>query len=198
MTQCKSCHRTTKSTARLVGRDPDALVTRTSPQVGWAARHESATWFTLTCMDAEQTQQALTLRERGRTWADIEHTIGVPHDELVASVAAEIERRQDANKLARMLEMVRLDSMLASIWPDAETGNLEAVNLILKIMERRSKYQGLDHADTIAAARLELDARQLDLIAAALAKALDNGGMGQKERLQVVTGFIEEVRELEG
>lgn len=42
------------------------------------------------------------------------------------------------------LELERLDAMQARLWPKAMAGELGAVDRILAIMKRRSKYLGLD------------------------------------------------------
>lgn len=50
------------------------------------------------------------------------------------------------------------------------SGSWKHVETALKITERRSKVMGLDHVDRIAQARVELEARQLDLLTRALEK----------------------------
>ena len=44
----------------------------------------------------------------------------------------------------RTIELQRLDSLLFSIWPEAQKGTLKAVDMVVKIMERRAKLLGLD------------------------------------------------------
>jgi hypothetical protein len=50
---------------------------------------------------------------------------------------------EDAKKL-RAIEVARLDEVHASKWPDAMRGDNKSIEIVLKIMERRSKLQGLD------------------------------------------------------
>ena len=44
----------------------------------------------------------------------------------------------------RSLELERLDLMLAAIWADAEAGNTKAIETVLRLMDRRARYLGLD------------------------------------------------------
>jgi hypothetical protein len=46
------------------------------------------------------------------------------------------------------LEQARLDEMWVSVYSDFKSGNLKAVEQLLKIMERRSKLLGLDTVQT--------------------------------------------------
>ena len=56
------------------------------------------------------------------------------------------ERKIDAADAYVSLELDRLDRMAAGIVKDAFDGNLSAIDRMLKIMERRSKYIGGDAA----------------------------------------------------
>lgn len=51
--------------------------------------------------------------------------------------------QEPANEL-RTLELTRLDAMLQATWDAAQRGLPQAVDRVLKIMERRAKYLGLD------------------------------------------------------
>jgi hypothetical protein len=44
----------------------------------------------------------------------------------------------------RQLERDRLDTMLDAIWPRVRAGELRVIDRALRIMERRSKLEGLD------------------------------------------------------
>ena len=44
----------------------------------------------------------------------------------------------------RLLELERLDRMLAGMWPKAIAGDPKAVAAAVKIMDRRAKYLGID------------------------------------------------------
>jgi hypothetical protein len=49
----------------------------------------------------------------------------------------------------RTMELERLDSLLLALWPRAIAGDYKAVDRVLKIMERRARYLGLDSADVL-------------------------------------------------
>lgn len=44
----------------------------------------------------------------------------------------------------RTLETTRIDAAIRAIWPDVMLGDLRAVDRLLKLMERRSRFLGLD------------------------------------------------------
>jgi hypothetical protein len=95
---------------------------------------------------ANRHRQAMTLRQAGLTYQQIA-------DELRYSDARSAERaviaglqtagREIANNLLP-LELDRLDAMQRAIWGDALAGDIAAIHTVLKIMERRAKYAGLD------------------------------------------------------
>lgn len=44
----------------------------------------------------------------------------------------------------RAVEIARLDGLMIALWPAARRGDLAAVDRVLKIMDRRAKFLGLD------------------------------------------------------
>ena len=46
--------------------------------------------------------------------------------------------------MVRSLELARLDEMLLGLWGKASRGELQSVDRVLKILERRARYLGLD------------------------------------------------------
>jgi hypothetical protein len=61
---------------------------------------------------------------------------------MVHTAIAEIPR--DAAEQVRALELERLNRMLDGVWPAAESGDPRAIDSVIKLMDRRSKYLGLD------------------------------------------------------
>lgn len=51
---------------------------------------------------------------------------------------------QEPAEEVRQLELARLDRMMLSIWTAAKRGELEAMDRVLRIMDRRARYLGLD------------------------------------------------------
>lgn len=101
---------------------------------------------------AERRRRALELRRAGVGYEDIVRL----HPELGyksrGACATDVKRalEQTITEPARdliQLELDRLDRMLLGLWNGAAKGNVAAVDRVLRIMERRARYQGLDHAD---------------------------------------------------
>jgi len=55
--------------------------------------------------------------------------------------------RQDANSL-RTQELQALDQLKQTLWAKGRQGNLQAIDRLLKISERRAKLLGIDAPDT--------------------------------------------------
>ena len=92
--------------------------------------------------------KALELRRMGRGYVDIASTIGISKSQAhrlvkqgLADARAQVEA--NANEL-KVEEISRLDAMLGGLWAGARSGNVAAVDRVLKIMERRAKLLGLD------------------------------------------------------
>lgn len=79
--------------------------------------------------------------------------------------------------------------LLQSLEQGIKSGSWKHIETALKITERRAKVMGLDHVDRIAQARVEIEARQLDLISRALEKALDVLGLDDAQR-ELATGTL--------
>jgi hypothetical protein len=61
---------------------------------------------------------------------------------LIQSAIREIKR--EPAEAVLQLELTRLDAMLLGVWSKAKTGDIQAINSALRIMERRAAYLGLD------------------------------------------------------
>jgi hypothetical protein len=95
---------------------------------------------------AQREGAALELRKAGRTYDEIARML----DYSERSGAAKAVRRalaatvQEPADELRRLEVERLDSLLAAMWPLAMDGKLGAVDRVLSLMDRRAKLLGLD------------------------------------------------------
>src|SRR5579884_1106966 len=103
---------------------------------------------------AQRRLNALTLRKAGQTFEAIGEALGVSAvrafqlvDEELRAINA--QRAEQAAELIR-LEQERLDALQSAVWPKAESGDLDAVSVVLKISARRSKLLGLDAPTKIA------------------------------------------------
>jgi hypothetical protein len=72
------------------------------------------------------------------------------------------------------MELARLDRLQAAVWGDAIAGDIAAIHTVLKIMERRAKYAGLD-APTRAAISVDSH-QQVDVTGAVLVIRADGNG----------------------
>jgi hypothetical protein len=93
----------------------------------------------------ERRRQALDLRKRGLTYPQIAKamsvSLGTAH-KLVQTAISDIPKELAED--VRLLELERLDRMLAGMWPKAIAGDPKAVAAAVKIMDRRAKYLGID------------------------------------------------------
>ncbi len=91
---------------------------------------------------------ALELRRAGHGYQEIANRLGcslsTAHGYIKEAMAeARVQIDADAAEL-KAEEYSRLDGMLAALWDAAKLGDLQAIDRVLKIMERRAKLLGLD------------------------------------------------------
>lgn len=91
---------------------------------------------------------AVEMRTKGHTYAQIAAVVGVSvqavHQAVVHYLEATRAVSREAAEEVRRLELDRLDRVLAVVGPMAEGGDLQAVDRLLRIQERRASLLGLD------------------------------------------------------
>lgn len=91
-------------------------------------------------------KQVAALRRQGASIADIARTLDIAErtarNDLTA-ILTSVRDTFDARE-TMMLELERLDRMQLAVYNDAINGDDKKIATVLKIMERRSKYLGLD------------------------------------------------------
>lgn len=98
--------------------------------------------------------RALELRKQGLSYRRIGAALGVSGKTAFTDVMdaladlAELQRGKAEDVLK--LELERLDDLLFSMYAQAKRGDQGAVDRILRIMDRRSRYLGLDAPQKIA------------------------------------------------
>lgn len=102
---------------------------------------------------AKRDAMACDLRRAGLTYQEIADALGLAdpssaRDAIIRSRKAII--KEPATELVAW-ETERLDTILAAIWPKVQKGDLRAIDRVLKVMERRAKYYGLDAPEKILA-----------------------------------------------
>ena len=95
----------------------------------------------------EKERQVVQYRQGGATFDAIAKKLGYA-DESGARLAFKraMERMRDdaLNNEMRELHRQRLEVALTAIWPDVVKGDLEAIKVMLKILERDAKMFGID------------------------------------------------------
>src|SRR5215212_5566001 len=100
----------------------------------------------------ERQAQALALHKAGLGYQVIADRLGYAgRSGAYKAVEAALHKtlQQPADEL-RTLELARLDRMQVAIWDKAISGNLRAVDRVLKIMKRRATLLGLDAPRQVA------------------------------------------------
>ena len=112
---------------------------------------------------AEAAEQCLQLRLTGATYDDIAKVMGCNKstakrriDRAIAAVT------QETARAVVLLENQRLDRAQRAIWPAVITGQLGAIDRLIKIQERRARLNGYD-----APQKVDLGVPDVDLAQAA-------------------------------
>lgn len=89
--------------------------------------------------------EALRLRSSGMTYREIAERQVTDVSTAHRRVARALEAvPYEAVEHHRQVEMERLDNLTAALWPSAMAGNVRAVEMVLKTMDRRAALLGLD------------------------------------------------------
>lgn len=117
--------------------------------------------------------QALQLRETGANYRQIAQALDISTSTAHSYVDEAMKEltREPAESLLQ-LELSRLDAMLLGIWKKASRGELHAIDRALRIMERRTKFAGLDQ---LAAQKIAQDGKDLPAVDAWLDAMLNSG-----------------------
>jgi hypothetical protein len=88
----------------------------------------------------------VSLRREGRTWQDIAQVVGYASASGASDAYARASNRVVAEGIdeLRALESDRLDALHRAVWDKALEGDYKALEIVLKVMERRSRLLGLD------------------------------------------------------
>lgn len=92
-------------------------------------------------------------------------------------------------------ELATQNMLMQSLEVGIKTGSWKHVETALKITERRARVMGLDHTDRMEQARVEIEARQLDMISRALERVMDVLGLSDEQRELATNTLILELEE---
>lgn len=97
---------------------------------------------------AERKVDILRMRREGHTFEEIGEKLGISRQragqvvvEELTKLSSEIEAEA---RIAAVMESERLDNLTRILYPKATKGNLQAIDRLLKVMERRARLFGLD------------------------------------------------------
>jgi hypothetical protein len=101
----------------------------------------------------ERENKVLELRSQSFTWRAIAESVGYASGAgaLKAYMRAIKRQQQEPVEAALFMELSRLDELQSTYWEPAVQGNMRAGEFVLKIMDRRAKFLGLDAPTKIQA-----------------------------------------------
>jgi hypothetical protein len=101
----------------------------------------------------ERENKVLELRSQSYTWRAIAGEVGYASGAgaLKAYMRAIKRQQQEPVEAALFMELSRLDELQSTYWEPAVQGNMRAGEFVLKIMDRRAKFLGLDAPTKIQA-----------------------------------------------
>ena len=92
-------------------------------------------------------------------------------------------------------ELATQRMLMQALEQGIKSGSWKHVETALKITERRARVVGLDHADRMEQARVEIEAAQLDMISHALERVMDVLGLNDEQRELATNTLILELEE---
>jgi hypothetical protein len=124
----------------------------------------------------ERYRKALELRKAGASYTAIARECGFSRQRAHQVVQDAIRSvvREAAMEVLK-LELERLDRMLFGIWEQARNGKFEAIDRVLRIMDRRRALYGWDRRPPIAL-QTDLEGMSPELAARIMRAATSNGG----------------------
>jgi hypothetical protein len=107
----------------------------------------------------EKENKVAELRKAGFTYQRIAEEVGYKQASGASrALKRYIARREiEPDDDIRFLELDRLDRLQVALWPRAMKGDNQAVNTIIRIMERRASYLNIEVAKTIKAEVVNYD-----------------------------------------
>lgn len=143
--------------------------------------------------------EALSLRRTGLSYSKVGERLKITEQGAYQLVSRGLKAM--ATELSSeivQLERIRLDDLLAAIWTRVERGDLDAIDRVLKIAERRAKLEGIDKQRDAAMMVMPVDtpdvskltADEMHTYFALMAKAARNDS--DRERYEAAAAAIDE------
>ena len=126
---------------------------------------------------AERRPKVVALRRQGLSVRKIAARFGVSHvtvlHDLHAAYTRFAEQEAEETRLLRELEGLRLDRLQQAVWPAAITGDAQAVQAVVGIMERRARLLGLDTPVVLRTLVYDGTQKQVEVMLTRLGERLD-------------------------
>jgi hypothetical protein len=136
-------------------------------------------------------------RIKGWSFHRIQKEFGIYNPDRVFRRAIERDENEGYRRAeAIRLEELRLDDLQEGIWAKALGGDARAVEVALKVLERRSRLLGLDFADMVSGQLVEVERAKVKLMATALVAALNTVELSAEEKRKATKAFMGELRAL--
>lgn len=152
-------------------------------------------------VDLEKVRQiedeVLELRIRGVAFREIEKKLNITQSYRIYKRALDRSPSEALRRDALKLDGERLDALQQGMWEKAMTGDARAIEVMLKLLERRSKLYGYDFADLLGARHAEVEEAKVKLMAIALTRAMDKAELTPDIRKVITAEFLTELREIE-
>jgi transcriptional regulator with XRE-family HTH domain len=128
--------------------------------------------FVKTADDALKDAEALKLRSEGLTYREVAERLGINTSTAYRRVENALRAiPADGVDEMRQLEGERLDKLHAALWDRALEGDLQAIDRLLTISNRRAKLFGLDaptrqvnELQSFSTAEINAEVRRLELL----------------------------------
>jgi hypothetical protein len=142
--------------------------------------------------DLDREQRIIELRRTGATWRQVADQMGYAGPSGAYQAYQRIANRFIRPKLEELrdIELDRLDRLQLGIWAKAASGDIKAIDSVLRIIEKRAKLLGLDSAQ-----KIELDAKvethdrdSIDAEVARLVALLEGGASSEMDTSASQTG----------
>jgi hypothetical protein len=107
--------------------------------------------------------EVMTLRRAGNTWDEISRQLGYSSPAATYRIFQKALEKHVVPKIEelRAIETNRLDGLTLALWPKAESGDIRAIEAIVKLMERRARLLGLDAPTKIQAEVINYEGGEL-------------------------------------
>jgi hypothetical protein len=147
----------------------------------------------------ERERLVLTERIKGKSFYKIEQEHGIHNpDRIFRRAIARPENEGFRRAEAIRLEEMRLDDLQEGLWTRALSGDARAVEVSLKVLERRARMLGLDFADEVSGKMVEVEQAKVRVMAAALVAALNAANATEEQRRAATTVFFAQLRATQG